>query len=92
MPIVLTKSTPLPSSCECNLGDPPFIAVTLFLRYSRKKPEPLFVQFVAIVRSDGIQLTPVTGNLYEAKRRPNTSGRRNMERRQGGAGTLAAQP
>jgi len=57
--------------------------VTLCLRYSRKKPEPHSVQFVAIVRSDGIQLTPVTGNLYEAKRRPSTSGRRNMERRQG---------
>ena len=50
--------------------------------YSRKKPEAQFVTFVAVVRSDGIQLMPVTGNMYEAKRRPSTSGRRNMDRRQ----------
>jgi hypothetical protein len=50
--------------------------------HSRKKPVPQFVQFVAVVRSDSIQLTPVTGNVYEAKRRPSTSGRRNLDRRQ----------
>jgi hypothetical protein len=50
--------------------------------YRKPKPEPQFVQFVAIVHSDSIQLTPVTGNLYEAKRRPSTMGRRNLDRRQ----------
>jgi hypothetical protein len=50
--------------------------------YRKPKPEPAFVQFVAIVHSDSIQLTPVTGNLYEAKRRPSTTGRRNLDRRQ----------
>jgi hypothetical protein len=50
--------------------------------YRKPKPDPQFVQFVAIVHSDSIQLTPVTGNLYEAKRRPSTTGRRNLDRRQ----------
>jgi hypothetical protein len=50
--------------------------------YRKPKPEPLFVQFVAIVRSDRVELTPVSGNLYEAKRRPSTTGRRNLDRRQ----------
>jgi hypothetical protein len=50
--------------------------------YRKPKPEPLFVQFVAVVRSDRIELTPVSGNLYEAKRRPSTTGRRNLDRRQ----------
>jgi hypothetical protein len=50
--------------------------------YRKPKPEPQFVQFVAIVHSDSIHLTPVSGNMYEAKRRPNTSAKRNLDRRQ----------
>ena len=50
--------------------------------YRKPKPEPQFVQFVAIVHNDRIQLTPVSGNLYEAKRRPTTTGRRNLDRKQ----------